>query len=79
MKKEITHLAIQLESLAASYNQSKCTQCCIMQHHFKRDYNQLKMKLKSLENLTTSNVSMQKGSLVAVQQATGLLGMYVMV
>ncbi|MFT5751692.1 MAG: hypothetical protein ACI86L_001196 [Dokdonia sp.] len=79
MEKEIKHLAIQLEGLTKSYNQSKCTQCFIMQHYFKRDYNRLKMKLKSLENLTTSNVSMQKISLVDVQQATGVLGMYVMV
>ena len=79
MKNEITYLAMQFESLKKSYHQSKCTQCFIMQHHFKTDYNRLKMKLKLLENLTVSNVSGEKRSLADVQRATGLLGMYVLV
>ncbi len=79
MEQEIFLVSQQFVQLKNKYETSHCDQCLVMQDYFKIQYKRLHTKLQSLEKLMASNDIARGSSLIEVQKAAGIFGMYVMV
>ena len=79
MKNEVLLITQQLETLKKSYNETNVPQCEVIQNHFKKEYNHIKQKLETLENLANSNPNNQKKSITNLHHAVAFLGLYLMV
>lgn len=79
MIQEITHLSRQFYKLKKKYEMSHRTQCFVAQECLKQEYECLKIKLKSLEQLSITNDITTKNLFIKTHQTARVLGLYLMV